>query len=146
MIKKTLPHRAPFLFVDRIVKWAVGEKIIAEKDLLPDEWYFTGHFPGKPIMPGVLVSEALAQSCGVLLGLTEEVGDQSKVLERPFFFLASINIKFHAPAKPGETLRMEAGLKKRFGGMFLFDVSAFVGSRRIAAGTLALAKEKPVDL
>ncbi len=146
MIKKILPHRAPFLFVDRIVKWVAGEKIIAEKDLLPDEWYFQGHFPGNPIMPGVLVSEALAQSCGLLLGLTGEEGDQSEVLERPFFFLASINIKFHAPAKPGETLRLEAGLKKRFGGMFLFDVSAFVESRRIAAGTLALAEEKPGDL
>ncbi len=144
MIKKILPHRAPFLFVDRIVKWIAGEKIIAEKDLLPDEWYFPGHFPGKPIMPGVLVSEALAQSCGLLLGLTGEEGDQSEVLERPFFSLASINIKFHAPAKPGETLRLEAGLKKQFGGMFLFDVSAFVESRRIAAGTLALAEEKSV--
>jgi 3-hydroxymyristoyl/3-hydroxydecanoyl-(acyl carrier protein) dehydratase len=135
MIKKILPHRTPFLFVDRVVECIGSDKIIAEKVLLPDEWYFSGHFPGRPIMPGVLVSEALAQTCGLLLGL--KGGGRNQL-----FFLASLNIKFSSPARPGETLHLEADLKKKFGGLFLFDVSAYADRRRIAFGTLSLAEEK----
>ena len=69
-IKEILPHRSPFLFVDRVIKLKVPEEIVAEKDLSPDDHFFAGHFPGRAIMPGVLVSEALAQTSGLLLGLT----------------------------------------------------------------------------
>ncbi|TET85952.1 MAG: UDP-3-O-[3-hydroxymyristoyl] N-acetylglucosamine deacetylase, partial [Desulfobacteraceae bacterium] len=70
VIEEILPHRSPFLFVDRVIKLEVGKKIITKKDLSPDNSFFAGHFPGRPIMPGVLVSEALAQTSGLLLGLT----------------------------------------------------------------------------
>lgn len=142
MIKKVLPHRAPFLFVDRVVAYRTGDQIIAEKDLLPNEWYFSGHFPGSPIMPGVLVSEAMAQTCGLILGLARSENHGSDDPETQRFFLANLNVKFSSPAKPGETLRLEAGLKKRFGGVFLFNVSAFVENRRIASGTLALGEDR----
>ena len=67
-IRELLPHQSPFLFVDRVMEIKTGEKIVAEKDLLPDEAFFAGHFPGRPLMPGVLVTEALAQTSGLLLG------------------------------------------------------------------------------
>jgi 3-hydroxyacyl-[acyl-carrier-protein] dehydratase len=141
-IKEILPHRSPFLFVDRIVKLEVGEKIIAEKDLSLDDFFFTGHFPGKPIMPGVLVSEALAQTSGLLLGLTWKDRGTSLDQEKVNLILATINMKFSNPAKPGETLRLESSLKKEYGKLFLFEAAAYVLSKQIAKGTLALAKEK----
>lgn len=138
VIKEILPHRDPFLFVDRVVNISNENAIVAEKDLAPDEWYFRGHFPGAPMLPGVIVSEALAQTSGLLLGLTKRATDQKK----PKLFLANLSIKFSSPAKPGETLRLTAHLKKEYGQMFLFEVAAHVADRRIAVGTLALAENQ----
>ena len=143
VIKEILPHRSPFLFVDRIMELKAGEKIIAEKDILGDEFFFAGHFPGNPIMPGLLVSEALAQTSGLLLGLTwNEKGESGVQKRRGLLYLANINMKFSSPAGPEETLRLEAILKKEYGRLFLFDVAANVEDRPIAAGTLALAGEE----
>jgi 3-hydroxyacyl-[acyl-carrier-protein] dehydratase len=142
-IKKILPHRSPFLFVDRIIDLRSGDKIVAEKDLSPDECFFAGHFPGNPIMPGVLVSEALAQASGLLMGLTWNEEGGATPRERPgFLYLASTNMKFPSSARPGETLRLEASLKKDYGRMFLFHVTAYVEDRVIASGKLALSEGK----
>jgi 3-hydroxyacyl-[acyl-carrier-protein] dehydratase len=142
-ITAILPHRKPFLFVDRVIKIIEDHKIIAEKDLFYDDYFFSGHFPGNPIMPGVLVSEALAQTSGLLLGLT--IGKENRTVDDKirFFFLANVNIKFFNPAKPEETLRLEAKLKKKYGKFFLFEVAASVVKRRIAKGMLTLAMEVP---
>ena len=141
VIEEILPHRSPFLFVDRVMKLEVGDTIIAEKDLSFDESFFAGHFPGRPIMPGVLVSEALAQTSGLLLGLTwKEEGTTLNQGKRDLF-LSSVNIKFSVPAKPGETLRLKASFKKQYGKLFFFEVSAYVLSNQIAKGTLILAEE-----
>lgn len=95
LIKEILPHRSPFLFVDRIMELKAGERIVAEKDLSPDESFFKGHFPGNPIMPGVLVTEALAQTSGLLIGLTWNEKGGVATGERPgFLYLASTNMKF----------------------------------------------------
>ena len=142
-ITAILPHRNPFLFVDRIIKIIKDHKIVAEKDLSYDDYFFAGHFPGNPIMPGVLVSEALAQTSGLLLGLSLENKSQTVDHKMRIFFLANVNIKFINPAKPEETLRLEAKLKKKYGKFFLFEVAADVLNRRIAKGTLTLAMEKP---
>lgn len=141
VIQEVLPHRSPFLFVDRVIELEVGKTIIAERDLSPDNLFFAGHFPGRPIMPGVLVSEALAQASGLLLGLTWKESGRSMDRDRPkFLFLANVNMKFSAPAKPGETLRLEAILKKEYGRLFLFEVAAYASGRQIARGTLTLAE------
>lgn len=143
VIEEILPHRSPFLLVDRVIRLEVGKKIIAEKDLSLDDFFFAGHFPGKPIMPGVLVSEALAQTSGLLLGLTLREGGQFMNQERAnLFFLANVSMKFSAPAKPGETLLLESNLKKKYGRLFFFEVAAYVLSRQIAKGTLTLGEEK----
>jgi 3-hydroxyacyl-[acyl-carrier-protein] dehydratase len=141
VIEEILPHRSPFLFVDRVMKLEVGDTIIAEKDLSFDESFFTGHFPGRPIMPGVLVSEALAQTSGLLLGLTWKEEGTTLNQEKRDLFLSSVNIKFSVPAKPGETLRLKASFKKQYGKLFFFEVSAYVLSNQIAKGTLILAEE-----
>ncbi len=94
-------------------------------------------------MPGVLVSEALAQTSGLMLGLRWKERCQSMNQERPnFFFLANVDMKFFAPAKPGDTLRLEANLKKKFGRLFLFRVAAYIVNNQIAKGTLTLAEYK----
>ena len=142
-IQAILPHRSPFLFVDRIMEVKAGERLVAEKDILPEESYLSGHFPGNPMMPGVLVSEALAQTSGLLVGLTWNEERAARAGERPgALYLASTNMKFSSPARPGETLRLETDLKKEYGGMFLFQVAAYVEDRPIAGGTLALAEQK----
>jgi len=142
VVKKILPQRTPFLFVDRAMKLKAGEKIVAEKDLLPDDTFFTGHFPGRPLMPGVLVSEALAQTSGLLLGLSAMEEGQSANEERPGFFLASVTMKYLTPAKPGDTLRLEASLLKGFAGLYMFDVVAYVRDTQVARGKLTLAEER----
>lgn len=142
-ITSILPHRNPFLFVDRVIKIIKDHRIVAEKDLFYDDYFFAGHFPGNPMMPGVLVSEALAQTSGLLLGLS--LGKENQAVDHKMrnFFLANVNIKFFNPAKPGETLRLEARLKKKYGKFFLFEVATDVLKRRIAKGTLTLAMESP---
>jgi 3-hydroxyacyl-[acyl-carrier-protein] dehydratase len=141
VIEEILPHRSPFLFVDRVMKLEAGDTIVAEKDLSFDESFFAGHFPGRPIMPGVLVSEALAQTSGLLLGLTWKEEGTTLNQEKRDLFLSSVNIKFSVPAKPGETLRLKASFKKQYGKLFFFEVSAYVLSNQIAKGTLILAEE-----
>jgi 3-hydroxymyristoyl/3-hydroxydecanoyl-(acyl carrier protein) dehydratase len=141
VIEDILPHRSPFLFVDRVMIFDAGKNIITEKDLAIDDCYFSGHFPGNPVMPGIIVSEALAQTCGLLMGLTWREKDRLVDHEKMNLFLANVHMKFASPAKPGDTLRLQASLKKEYGGLFLFDVAAHVLSGLIAKGTLSLAEK-----
>jgi 3-hydroxymyristoyl/3-hydroxydecanoyl-(acyl carrier protein) dehydratase len=141
VIEEILPHRRPFLFVDRVMIFDAGKNIITEKDLAIDDCYFSGHFPGNPVMPGIIVSEALAQTCGLLMGLTWREKDRLVDHEKMNLFLANVHMKFASPAKPGDTLRLKASFKKEYGGLFLFDVAALVLCGLIAKGTLSLAEK-----
>ena len=139
-IRQILPHRPPFLFVDRVTELDPGVRIVAERDLLPEEPYFEGHFPGRPIMPGVLVSEALAQASGLLMGISmDKMDPSSEIKAPPVFYLASVNIKFISPSKPGQTLRLESVLRKQYARLSMFDVAAWADGRATAKGTLTLA-------
>ena len=133
-IMAVLPHRPPFLFVDEVTRFELGVAITARRTLRPDEPYFAGHFPGRPLMPGVLVTEALAQTCGLLKGLgMDEPGGVA-------YFLAAENVKYSSPAGPGDTLTLIAEQDAGHGAFLRFRVEALVGRRRIAAGTLTLAQ------
>jgi len=158
-----LPHRPPFLFVDRVMELDPYKSILAERTLRPDEPQFVGHFPGRPIMPGVLVAEALAQTSGLLLGLSDvwklqipssksqaqtsglplglrESLSQANAPIRPkMFFLATTAIKYTRPAIPGDVLRLRATSDKNLSGLFRFNVEARVGGNLIASGSLTLA-------
>ncbi|MBW2363752.1 MAG: 3-hydroxyacyl-[acyl-carrier-protein] dehydratase FabZ [Deltaproteobacteria bacterium] len=142
IIKEMLPHRDPFLFVDRVVEFKSNETITTEKELLPDMVFFAGHFPGTPIMPGVLTTEALAQACGLLLGLTWKEKPELKGNVGSMLFLVNVNMKYTSPAVPNETLILKAALKKKFGGLFMFDVSAQVKDRLIGKGSISLGAQK----
>lgn len=137
-IQDIIPHRPPFLFVDRVCAFQAGKEIVAEKVLTGDEDFFKGHFPGRPIMPGVLVTEALAQASGLLLGLTRPPDPGVGHRLPGNLFLAAADMKFLSPAVPGETLRLTAVLKKRFGSLALFRVTAEAGDRLIAKGSISL--------
>lgn len=137
IITQILPHRPPFLFVDGIKAFNGSDRIEAELYLAPDLPFFSGHFPGRPVMPGVLVTEALAQTAGLLIGLSRD--GEASARKPQAFVLARIEMKYLQPALPGETLRLRAALVKAFGAMFLFEVEADSGSGAVARGSLALA-------
>ena len=101
-IQELLPHRYPFLLVDRIIELVPRERIVGIKQVSINEPFFQGHFPGHPIMPGVLIIEAMAQVGGMLLmGSFEE--PESKVV----YFMSLDNVKFRRPVKPGDQIRFE---------------------------------------
>jgi UDP-3-O-[3-hydroxymyristoyl] N-acetylglucosamine deacetylase / 3-hydroxyacyl-[acyl-carrier-protein] dehydratase len=101
-IMKTLPHRYPFLLVDRILEIEEKKRIVGLKNVTINEPFFQGHFPGHPIMPGVLIIEAMAQVGGILL-MGQIEGYESKVV----YFMSLDNVKFRRPVKPGDQLRFE---------------------------------------
>lgn len=100
-IKEILPHRYPFLLVDRIIDITPRQKIVGLKNVTINEHFFQGHFPSKPVMPGVLIIEALAQTCGILVLREEE--SKGKLA----YFASIKNAKFRKPVVPGDTLILE---------------------------------------
>jgi beta-hydroxyacyl-ACP dehydratase FabZ len=97
-----LPHRYPFLLVDRILETHGKERIVGLKNVTINESFFQGHFPGHPVMPGVLIVEALAQTGGLLL-----LGQLAEREGKIFYFMSLDNVKFRRPVVPGDQLRME---------------------------------------
>jgi 3-hydroxyacyl-[acyl-carrier-protein] dehydratase len=138
-ILQILPHREPFLFVDRVTRFVPEKMIMAERTIRSDEPWFKGHFPQKAIMPGALILDALAQTSGLLLGFSKKAKDEATTSQSQIFYLASSNIKFIASAYPGETLDLIAQADNNFGALYSYTVEALVGRKTIAKGTLVLA-------
>lgn len=136
-----LPHRPPFLFVDQIIDMVPGKRIVGERVLRSDEPHFSGHFPGKPVMPGVLVTDALAQTSGLLWGFSKQVraSETATTAAPELFYLASATMKYVNPAYPGDTLRLHAVTERTFDRLHGFTVEATCGRRCIAKGSLTLA-------
>ena len=130
-ILKILPHRYPFLLIDRVLDLKRKERIVAIKNVTINEPFFTGHFPGLPIMPGVLIVEAIAQAGGALL-LTEIEDRSDKVM----VFTGIERAKFRRPVSPGDQLRLEVEVKgwRSVPGMTAAKMQgyAFVGDKRVA--------------
>lgn len=121
-IMKFLPHRYPFLLIDRILSCTPGEQITAIKNVSVNEPFFQGHFPGNPVMPGVLVIEAMAQAGGVLSHLSE-----TAVTPRPLYYLAGIDdARFRRPVIAGDQLRIVVSKEKVRRGMWRYGCEAFV--------------------
>lgn len=116
-IMKMLPHRYPFLLVDRLEVEVPGEKGIGLKNLTMNELFFQGHFPGNPIMPGVLQIEAMAQTAGcVVMSAT----DDYETKKRSVLFMAVDNVKFRKPVRPGDQLKMHLEKVKMHRNIFVF--------------------------
>lgn len=137
-IQRLLPHRYPFLLVDRVLEFTAGETIVAIKNVTSNEPFFQGHFPGHPVMPGVLIVEALAQASGLLIQLTAAAGS---CLENPLFYLVKVDkARFIEPVVPGDQLRMEVRLKRMIRGMGIFEASALVDGKEVASCELMSAR------
>ena len=135
-ILKILPHRYPFLLIDRVLDIRRKERIVAIKNVTINEPFFAGHFPGLPIMPGVLIVEAIAQAGGALL-LTEVEDRENKVM----VFTGIERAKFRRPVGPGDQLRLEVEVKgwRVVPGMTAAKMQgyAFVGERRVAEAAVS---------
>ena len=130
-IQKYLPHRYPFLLVDNILEVEREKRIVGIKNVTINEWYFQGHFPGQPIMPGVLIIEALAQLGGFLLLL--EIPDRDKKL---LYFVAVDGARFRRPVVPGDQLRLEAKVLSWRGDFCKLEGKATVNGQLAAEGTV----------
>ncbi len=132
-IQKILPHRYPFLLVDKITELEEGKRIVGVKNVTANEPQFTGHFPGNPIMPGVLITEALAQVGAVLLlSMPENRGKLG-------LFTGINNFKFRRQVVPGDTLTLEADLLTYRHGMGKANVKATVEGQVAAMGEISFA-------
>lgn len=130
-IEKILPHRHPFLMVDAILEMEPFKRVVGVKNVSIEEDYFRGHFPGKPIMPGVLIIEALAQTGGLLL--LQEVPDRDRKL---LYFVAVDDARFRRPVVPGEQLRLEVSVLSWRGNFCKLEGKATVNGELAAEATL----------
>lgn len=130
-IMATLPHRYPFLLVDRIEEAEEGKKVIGYKNVTVNEPFFQGHFPGHPIMPGVLIIEAMAQVGGAYVSVIDGIGD-----DRVTYFVGIDNARFRKPVMPGDILRMELELVSKRRGIYQFSGTAYVGDTKVAEAEL----------
>ncbi|MBI2821361.1 MAG: 3-hydroxyacyl-ACP dehydratase FabZ [Acidobacteria bacterium] len=131
-ILELLPHRYPFLLVDRIVEWEPGRRIVGIKNVTLNEPFFMGHFPGKPVMPGVLIVEAMAQVGGVLL-LHSSAAEAGK---RLVYFTSIESAKFRKPVIPGDQLRLEVDVLKFKTRICKIQARALVDGQRVAEAIL----------
>lgn len=137
-ILKQLPHRYPFLLVDRVVECVKGKHIRALKNVTYNEPFFPGHFPYRPVMPGVMIIEALAQTAGILAFVTAGViPDEST----RFFFVGIDKARFRKPVEPGDQLILTAQLTRSFKGIWRFSGAAFVGDTEVASADMMVAPE-----
>jgi beta-hydroxyacyl-ACP dehydratase FabZ len=128
-IQRLLPHRDPFLFVDRVLEIEPGTSAVAEHDVTSEAFWCRGHFPGNPVMPGVLIAEALAQVAALifLAGAEEQAGTT-------VYLVGMDKMRFRAPVRPGDTLRLRVELTDIRRRMCTFEAQALVEGKRVATG------------
>lgn len=140
-ILEHLPHRYPFLLVDRVVDFEAGKSIHAYKNITFNEPFFTGHFPHHPVMPGVLIMEALAQAAGILSFKTMgSKPDNSSV----FYFVGIDNARFKRPVVPGDRLHLHVEIVRQMRGIWKYKVEARVDDE-VAAQAELMCAQRDVD-
>jgi 3-hydroxyacyl-[acyl-carrier-protein] dehydratase len=127
-----LPHREPFVFIDRVVEVQPGVRAVGTKTFATDEPFFRGHFPGDPIVPGVILSEALAQTAGIAAGRSGS---------KKSYRLSAIKLmKFFKPARPLDAIELHAEKTGEVGGLLQFSVRAAVNGEPVAEGVIVLSE------
>jgi len=140
-IQALLPHRFPFLLIDRVVEFEPHARVLGIKNVTINEPFFQGHFPGQPVMPGVLVIEALAQAGGVLTQLSSQV--DGTFGEGKIFYLVKIdNAKFSRMVVPGDQLQLEVTLKRMIRNMAMYTGIARVDGQQVACAEILCAEAK----
>ena len=130
-VRRLLPHRYPFLLVDKVVDFVAGERLAAVKNVSINEPFFAGHFPVQPVMPGVLVIEALAQATGLLAMETVPPERES------IYYLVGVDkARFKRPVEPGDQLRLEVELLKRRRDIWVFSARALVDGQLAASAEI----------
>lgn len=139
-ILEHLPHRYPFLLVDRVIGYEDGKRLTAIKNVTVNEPFFNGHFPGNPVMPGVLILEALAQASGLLVQLAAK--DQPDV--RPLYYLVKVDkARFSRIVRPGDQLVLEVERKRTMMKMGQFVCRALVDGGEVASAEMLCAERAP---
>ncbi len=131
-IMESIPHRYPFLLVDRLIDVVAGESATGIKNVTINEPFFPGHFPQKPVMPGVLILEAMAQTAGVLA--VQYLGDEAK--GKVMYFMGIDGAKFRRPVQPGDVLHMKVTKTRGGGAVWKFDAAAYVNDELVTQAKL----------
>ena len=135
-VMKHLPHRYPFLLIDRVLEYTKGESLVAIKNVTMNEPFFQGHFPRHPVMPGVLVVEAMAQACAILSFKTmERLHAENEV----YLFVGIDKARFKRPVEPGDQLRIEVTLLRKMKGIWCFAANAKVDDMIVCTAELMCA-------
>ena len=137
-ILRLLPHRYPFMLVDRVLEWQPGKMIRALKNVTYNEPFFPGHFPERPVMPGVIIIEALAQTTGILTFLSSETVPDAN---SRFYFVGIDKARFRKPVEPGDQLILEAEVERCLRGIWKFTTRARVGESEVAQAEIMVTPE-----
>ncbi len=132
-VMRRLPHRYPFLLVDRVLECVSGERIVALKNVTMNEEFFVGHFPGRPVMPGVLILEAMAQAAGILTFVTAGVYPDETV---QFFFAGIDKARFRRPVVPGDQVKLTATFERRVRTIWKYSTMATVDGAAVASAEM----------
>lgn len=132
-ILSRLPHRYPFLLIDRVTQMEEGKSIRAIKNVTINEPYFVGHFPHRPVMPGVLILEAMAQAAALLSFAAEGVTPDDKTV---YYFAGIDAARFKRPVEPGDQLVLDVAIERQKAGIFKFQARAHVGDELACEATL----------
>lgn len=135
-VMRRLPHRYPFLLVDRVLECHSGKSIRALKNVTFNEPFFPGHFPHRPVFPGVMILEALAQTAGILAFVTAGVYPDEN---RPMYFVGIDKARFRRPVEPGDQLTLTATLERSMRGIWKFSTAAHVGETEAASAEMMVA-------
>ncbi|MDX2073920.1 MAG: 3-hydroxyacyl-ACP dehydratase FabZ [Alphaproteobacteria bacterium] len=131
-IMEMIPHRYPFLMIDRVIEMELGEQAVAVKNVTINEPFFTGHFPGKPVMPGVLIIEAMAQTCAVLV--VETMGKEAE--GKLVYFMSIEEAKFRKPVVPGDAMQIHVNKLQSRKNVWKFKCEAKVEGVLVAEATV----------
>jgi len=138
-ILQHLPHRYPFLLIDRVTEFNAGESLVGYKNVTYNEPFFQGHFPQRPIMPGVLILEAMAQATGLLAFKTVDYGARRESL---YYLVGMDKARFKRPVGPGDRLVLRAKLLRSRRGIWVFDCDARVDGNLVASAEIMCTEQE----